>query len=265
MLKICVAGATGRMGSTLVREAVSRGFGIVGAVAASDDPNVGKTLREAGICDSDIKIVGPDGLKEAVSGADVYITFTTPNAEVANLPTVAKLGKRIVMGTTGLTAEQMAKIREAVWGRVPAVFSPNFALGVNILFKLAQLCKAFPQDYNFSIVEIHHTGKKDAPSGTAKQLGEIVSGLRGYSKTVYGREGISPRKPEELEILSLRVGGVPGIHDLVIAGPHEMLRIEHTAFSRNVFAQGALYAAEWICKQNEPRIYTMEDVLNLSS
>jgi 4-hydroxy-tetrahydrodipicolinate reductase len=253
------------MGSTIIKEAVSRGFRIVGAVAAPDGPNVGKTLRNAGICDLDIAIVGPKALKEAVSEADVYITFTTPKAEVANLPTVAKLGKRIVMGTTGLTAEQMTEIREAVLGRVPAVFSPNFALGVNILFKLAQLCKAFPQDYNFSIVEIHHTGKKDAPSGTARQLGEIVSGLRGYSKTVYGREGISPRTPEELEILSLRVGGVPGVHDLVIAGPHEMLRIEHTAFSRSVFAQGALYAAEWICKQSEPRIYTMEDVLSLSS
>ena len=262
MLKICVAGSTGRMGSTIIKEAISRGFQIVGAVAAPDDSSVGKTLREAGICDLGIKIVGPNGLKEAVSNTDVYISFTTPNAEVANLPVVAKLGKRIVMGTTGLTTEQMAKVREAVSGKVPAVFSPNFALGVNILFKLAQLCKAFPQDYSFSIVEIHHTGKKDAPSGTAKQLGEIVSGLRGYSKTVYGREGLSSRTPEELEILSLRVGGVPGVHDLVIAGSHEMLRIEHTAFSRSVFAQGALYAAEWVCRQSEPKIYTMEGVLS---
>jgi 4-hydroxy-tetrahydrodipicolinate reductase len=262
MLKICLAGATGRMGSIIIKEAISRGFQIVGAVAAPDDPSVGKTLRETGICDSSIKIVGPNGLKEAVRDADVYMTFTTPNAEAANLPVVAKLGKRIVMGTTGLTSEQMAKVREAVSGKVPAVFSPNFALGVNILFKLAQLCKAFPQDYNFSVVEIHHTGKKDAPSGTAKQLGEIVSGLRGYSKTVYGREGLRPRTPDELEILSLRVGGVPGVHDLVIAGPHEMLRIEHTAFSRSVFAQGALYAAEWVSRQSEPKIYTMEDILS---
>jgi len=261
MLKICVAGATGRMGTTLIKEAVDRGFQIVGAVAAPDDPNIGRSLREAGICDSDIKIEGPNGLKEAVRNADVYMTFTTPSAEIANLPIVAKLRKRIVMGTTGLTADQMAKVREAVSGRVPAVFSPNFALGVNILFKLAQLCKAFPQDYSFSIFEIHHTGKKDAPSGTAKQLGDIISSLRGYSKTVYGREGLSPRTPEELEVLSLRVGGVPGVHDLVIAGPHEMLRIEHTAFSRSVFAQGALYAAEWVCKQNEPKIYIMEDIL----
>jgi 4-hydroxy-tetrahydrodipicolinate reductase len=144
------------------------------------------------------------------------------------------------------------------------VFSPNYSVGVNILFQLARALKAFPPEYNFSISEIHHTGKKDAPSGTAKKLGEILADIRGYSKIVSGREGISPRKPEELEISALRAGGVPGIHDLIVAGPYEMLRIEHTAFSRSVFAQGAVYAAEWISKQNQARIFSMEDVLGLS-
>ncbi len=261
MTKLCVAGATGRMGSTLIKEAVNRGFQIVGAVAAPDDVNVGKSLSEAGVCSLDVKIVGPANLSEAIENADVYMTFTTPEAEVSNLPIVAEMGKRIVMGTTGFKDEQMEKIRNAISGRVPAVFAPNFALGVNILFRLAQICKAFPPEYDFSITEIHHKGKRDAPSGTAKKLGEVVSNVRGYSKVVHGREGLSPRVPEELEMLSLRTGGVPGIHDLVIAGPHEMIRIEHIAFSRSVFAQGALYAAEWICKQKEPRIYTMEDIL----
>jgi 4-hydroxy-tetrahydrodipicolinate reductase len=146
-------------------------------------------------------------------------------------------------------------------GKVPAVFSPNFSVGVNMLFKLAQMLKAFPPDYSFSISEIHHTAKKDAPSGTAKKLGEIIAAERGYSKTVYGREGISPRMSDELEIAALRAGGVPGIHDLIVAGPHEMLRLEHTAFSRSVFAQGAVYAAQWLNTQTEPRIFTMEDVL----
>lgn len=261
MVKICVAGATGKMGSVVVREAVSKGFQIVGAVASPNDPNVGKSLREAGICDLDIKVVGPDKLSEAIRNADVYITFTTPDAEVSNLPIVAEAGKRIVMGTTGFTEEQMRKVKEAVLGRVPAVFSPNFAFGVNILFKLAQIMQSLPPEYDISITEVHHTGKRDAPSGTAKKLGEIISTLRGYSKVVYGREGLNPRAPKELEIASLRVGGVPGIHDLIVAGPYEMLRIEHTAFARGVFAQGALYATEWICKQNEPKIYGVEDIL----
>jgi 4-hydroxy-tetrahydrodipicolinate reductase len=264
MLKLCVAGAAGKMSSTVIREAAAKCHQIVGAIEAPNNPCIGKTLRELSICDSDTTIVSSEKISEAAKDADVYITFTSPTAEVQNIPAVVELGKRIVLGTTGFTEEQTRQVRNAVSGRVPAVFSPNFSVGVNILFKLAQALKSFPPEYNFSIIEIHHTGKKDAPSGTAKKLGEIIANTRCYSKTVYGREGMSPRQPEELEIAALRVGGVPGIHDLIVAGPHEMLRIEHTAFSRNVFAQGAVYGAEWISKQNQPKIFSMEDVLGLS-
>ncbi len=183
---------------------------------------------------------------------------------MVNIPIVANLGKRIILGTTGFTPEQNRQIVNAMTGKIPAVFSPNYSVGVNILFKLAESLKAFPEGYDFSISEIHHTGKKDAPSGTAKKLGEIVANTRGYTKVVSGREGISPRQAGELEITALRAGGVPGIHDLIVAGPYEMLRIEHTAFSRNVFAQGAVYAAEWLSRQNEPKVYSMADVLGLS-
>jgi 4-hydroxy-tetrahydrodipicolinate reductase len=203
-------------------------------------------------------------LKEALEVADTYISFTVPTAEVINIPTVANLGKRIILGTTGFTPEQNRQVVAAMTGKVPAVFSPNYSVGVNIMFKLAESLKAFPSGYDFSINEIHHNGKKDAPSGTAKKLGEIVANTRGYRKVVSGREGISPRQAEELEITALRAGGVPGIHDLIVAGQYEMLRIEHTAFSRNVFAQGAVYAAEWLNKQNEPKVFSMADVLGLS-
>ncbi|MEM1530609.1 MAG: 4-hydroxy-tetrahydrodipicolinate reductase [Candidatus Bathyarchaeia archaeon] len=258
---MCVAGATGRMGSTLIREAVARGFRIVGAVAAKEDPNINRTLREAGICDLDVRIVDPLRIPEAVKDADVYVSFTTPEAEAANLPVVADLGKKIVMGTTGFTDEQMRKIKDAVSSRVPAVFSPNYAIGVNILFRLLRMMKVFPAGYDFSIVEIHHSGKRDAPSGTAKKIGEIISEVRGYTSISYGREGLNARKPGELEILAVRAGGVPGVHEIIIAGPYEMIRIEHTAFSRSVFAQGALYAVEWVYKQERPGIYSMDDVL----
>ena len=264
MLKLCVAGATGKMGNAVIREAAAKGFETVGAVEAAGNAYIGKSLRELGITNFDTRIMGPERISDAVQNADVYVTFTAPAAEVQNIPAVAGLGKRIVLGTTGFTEEQNRQIREAVQGKVPAVFSPNYSVGVNILFKLAQALKAFPPEYNFSISEIHHTAKKDAPSGTAKKLGEIIASVRGYSKTIYGREGISPRRPEELEITALRAGGVPGIHDLIVAGPYEMLRIEHTAFSRSVFAQGAVYAAEWIRKQNDPRIFGMDDVLGLA-
>jgi 4-hydroxy-tetrahydrodipicolinate reductase len=252
------------MGNAVIREAAAKGYQITGAIEAPGNPCIGKTLRELGICDSDTRVVNSDRINEATRDSNVYVTFTAPAAEVQNIPAVAALGKRIVLGTTGFTEEQNRQLREAVSGRVPAVFSPNFSVGVNILFKLARSLKSFPQEYNFSISEIHHTGKKDAPSGTAKKLGQIIADTRGYTRTVYGREGTSPRQPEELEVTALRAGGVPGIHDLIVAGPYEMLRIEHTAFSRSVFAQGAVYSAEWISRQDQNRIFSMEDVLSLS-
>lgn len=263
-IRLCVAGATGRMGSTVIREAITRGFKITGAIAAKDDPNINKTLREAGICDLNVKIVDPSRIIEAAKEADVYISFTTPEAEVVNIPIVADLGKKIVMGTTGFTEEQMRKIRDAVSNKVPAVFSPNFAIGINILFNLLRMIKMFPAEYDVSIIEMHHSGKKDAPSGTAKKMGEIIAEAKGYTSVTYGREGISVRKPGELEILAVRAGGIPGVHEVIIAGPYEVIRIEHTAFSRSVFAQGALYAAEWVYRQDKPGIYSMNDVLGLS-
>jgi 4-hydroxy-tetrahydrodipicolinate reductase len=264
MLKLCVAGAAGKMGNAIINEATAKGHQITGATEAPNTPCIGKSLKDLGICNSDTRILSSEKLSEAVSNADVYISFTSPTAEVINIPVVVNLRKRIILGTTGFTAEQNRHVINAMTGKVPAVFSPNYSVGVNILFKLAEALKAFPQGYDFSISEIHHTAKKDAPSGTAKKLGEIVANTRGYTKVVSGRDGISPRQPGELEISALRAGGVPGIHDLIVAGPYEMLRIEHTAFSRSVFAQGAVYAAEWLSKQNEPKVFSMADVLGLS-
>jgi 4-hydroxy-tetrahydrodipicolinate reductase len=264
LLKLCVAGAAGRIGNAIITEATSKGHQIVGAIEAPNNPCIGKTLRALGITNSDTRILSSDSLNEAVQDADTYVSFTMPAAEVVNIPIVANLGKRIILGTTGFNLEQNRQVVNAMSGKVPAVFSPNYSVGVNILFKLAEALKAFPSGYDFSINEIHHTGKKDAPSGTAKKLGEIIANTRGYTKVVSGREGISPRQPSELEITALRAGGVPGIHDLIVAGPYEMLRIEHTAFSRNVFAQGAVYAAEWLSKQNELKVFSMTDVLGLS-
>lgn len=264
MLKLCVAGAAGRMGNAIINEATAKGHHIVGAIEAPNSPAVGKNLRELGITNSETVVDSSNNLEQALSDADIFISFTVPAADLANIPIVANLGKRIILGTTGFTPDQNKQIIAAMSGKVPAVFSPNYSVGVNILFKLAEALKAFPAGYDFSLSEIHHTGKKDAPSGTAKKLEQIVSQARGYNKTVYGREGISPRQSGELESIAMRAGGVAGIHDIIVAGPNEMLRIEHTAFSRNVFAQGAVYAADWLSRQTELKVYSMADVLGLT-
>jgi 4-hydroxy-tetrahydrodipicolinate reductase len=249
------------MGQAIIAEAIAKGHQVTGATEAPTNPALGKSLRDLGF-NSDTKI--STDLTEALTDTDVFISFTTPHADLINLPNVANFGKRIILGTTGFTTEQTQQIITTISGKVPAVFSPNYSIGVNILFKLAEQLNAFPQNYDFSINEIHHTNKKDAPSGTAKKLGEIISNMRGYTATVSDRKGLNPRKPQELEVTSLRAGGIAGIHDLIVAGPNEMLRIEHTAFTRNVFAQGAVYAAEWLNTQSQPKIYSMTDVLGLS-
>ena len=263
MLNLCIAGL-GRMGQAIIHEAVAKGHQISGVIEVPSCPVVGKSLRELGVCNSETKLLSSEQIREALQNSDVFISFAAPAADLVNVPIAASMGKRIILGTTGFTPEQNRQVTAAMAGKVPAVFSPNYSVGVNILFKLAEALKAFPTGYDFSLSEIHHTGKKDAPSGTAKKLEQIVSQARNYSKTIYGREGISPRQPAELESVAIRVGGVPGIHDVIVAGPYEMLRLEHIAFSRNVFAQGAVYAAEWLSKQNQPKVYSMADVLGLS-
>jgi 4-hydroxy-tetrahydrodipicolinate reductase len=262
-IKLCLAGADGRMGSTIIKE-IERwpNIEISGALTASDSPNIGESLKILTGKDTSVKIWEANNIKESLRDADIYLSFTTPQAEIENLPIVADLRKKIVIGTTGFTEEQRQNIITNIKDKVPSILSPNFAIGVNILWKLLEISKIFPKNYDFSIVEIHHTGKSDSPSGTARKIEEIITKTRGYSKTIYGRRGISRRETGELETASLRLGGIPGIHEVLIAGPYELMRVEHTAFSRQLFAQGALLAVKWIHSQEIPGIYTMSDVLS---
>ena len=151
-------------------------------------------------------------------------------------------------------------------GKVPAVFSPNYSVGVNILFKLAEALKAFPEGYDFSTKRNPpHRQERCTHLAQPRSLSKYYLQVRSYTKTVYGREGISPRQPAELESVAIACWrSCQEFTMLIVAGPNEMLRIEHTAFSRNVFAQGAVYAAEWLSKQNEPKVFNMADVLGLS-
>jgi 4-hydroxy-tetrahydrodipicolinate reductase len=263
-LRVCVIGATGRMGTLIAREASGDRFEITGAVAAPDDPGVGKTLRELGAGNSDAKVSPPSRLAELLRGSDVCISFTSAQAEMANLRIVAQGGVPYVSGTTGLTAQQKKEVEAALAGKLPAVIASNFSVGANFLIAMSAALKALPQGFDVSIVEAHHSGKADAPSGTALSIAQEVSKARGYTKTVSGRSGTSKRGPGELEVSSLRGGGTPGIHTVHAFGPHEMITLEHVAFSRSGFALGALHAAEWVsAKGRERKVYGMAEVLGL--
>ena len=263
-LRVCLIGATGRMGTLIAREAPGDRFEMTGAVAAPDDPGLGKTLRDLGAGRSGTKVSPPSSLAELLRGSDVCISFTSAQAELGNLRTIAEGGIPYVSGTTGLTPQQRLEVDVALTGRVPAVIASNFSVGANLLIAMSAALKALPQGFDVSIVEAHHSGKADAPSGTALSIANEVSKARGYTKTVSGRSGASKRAPGELEVSSLRGGGTPGIHTVHAFGPHEMLTLEHLAFSRSSFALGALHAAEWVsAKGRERRVYGMADVLGL--
>jgi 4-hydroxy-tetrahydrodipicolinate reductase len=261
MIKLCIAGATGRMGKTLIKEAKESQFSIVGAVTSNKNPNIGKTLKELNLDSSNTTLVGPSGIKYALEEADIYVSFTNTEAELENIPVVAEHGVKIVTGTTGFNENEIKLLESLVSNKVPAVFAPNFSLGVNVLLKILEPLSLLPNSFDISIVEAHHTGKKDAPSGTANAIGDVVSRLKGYDSLVHGRSGISPRKSNDIEIMSVRAGGIPGTHQIIVAGPYEMIKIEHTAFTRSVFAHGALLVAEWISGVSQPGLYSLDDVL----
>ncbi|MBS7646274.1 MAG: 4-hydroxy-tetrahydrodipicolinate reductase [Candidatus Bathyarchaeia archaeon] len=262
MTKICVVGAAGKMGRVIISEAVSRNFEIVGAIESPNNPLLGKTLRELGICDLDVPLQGSSKLKEALGKADVYLSFTTPEAELINIPEAVEMGKRIVMGTTGFTEDQLNQLKILVSSKVPAVFAPNFSIGMNFMIKMLHQLAYLPEEYEISILEAHHSKKRDSPSGTALNIARLISDIRGYRKIVQARERLASRSREELEVLSIRAGGIPGIHEVIIAGPYDMITISHISFSRNAFALGALRAVEWVMKQKQPGVYSMEDVLS---
>ena len=160
MVKFCVAGAAGRMGNAIIAEAIMKGHQIVGVVEAPGSLYIGKSLKELNIANSDTKILGSDKLNEALHRCRCLHQFHYPISRINQHPNCRNQGKRIILGTTGFTPEQTQQVLAEISGKVPAVFSPNYSVGVNILFKIAESLKIFPQGYDFSISEIHHTGQK---------------------------------------------------------------------------------------------------------
>jgi 4-hydroxy-tetrahydrodipicolinate reductase len=222
---------------------------------------LGRTLRDCALADSDIILRPPADIENAARDCDVFLSFTSADAELMNLPHVVHLRKPLVIGTTGFSQDQRARL-ESIVKPVPAVITPNFSVGANFLFALTEKLSQLPPSYDFSIIETHHNRKNDAPSGTASSIADILKARRGYTRIVHGRTGLSPRSPEELEVLSVRGGGIPGQHEVLAAGASEMIRLEHMVFSRLAFVAGALLAAGWIVRQ-KPGLYGMEEVLGL--
>jgi len=267
MIRAVVCGAAGRMGCALIRIIhQTGGMTLTGALERPDSPLLGEDAGlPAGLGPLGVVIEG-DPAAALAHGADVLIDFTAPDPTIEHLKLCARAKVAAVVGTTGLSSAEKKVLAEKAHA-IPVVFSPNFSLGVNVLFKLAELAaRTLGPAYDAEIVEAHHNRKKDAPSGTALRLAEAVAGAtsRDLGKVaVYGRQGmVGERRPDEIGIQSVRAGDIVGDHTLILAGPNERLELVHRAHSRENFAQGAVKAAQWVAGR-KPGLYDMGDVLGL--
>jgi 4-hydroxy-tetrahydrodipicolinate reductase len=252
-IKIAVAGSKGRMGQLIIEE-VHR-FEDLELVAGFDILGVGDPLG-GGVIVSDAS-----DLAEVLrrSGAQVLIDFTTPAATTENVRVAADLGVDLVVGTTGISEDLKKEMARDIDGRVAAVISPNFSVGVNLFWKLIEVAAKSLEGYDIEVIEAHHRNKMDAPSGTATEAVRVLAKATGRSEVVYGREGQGLRG-DEIGVHAVRAGDIVGDHTVLFAGPGERLEIKHQAHSRQAFASGAVRAARWVASVPSG-VYAMADVL----
>lgn len=267
MVKIAVAGACGKMGSRIVALTGDYdGLTLGGAFERKGHANIGKDAGEtSGVGAKGVKIVGT--VQEALSTADLLIDFTMPEATLANLEVAAKMGKMMVIGTTGMKKDELDRVRE-LSKKIPCVMASNMSLGVNLLLKvLGDISRVLGDAYDVEIVETHHRLKKDAPSGTAIMMAKAIADAMGRDlekDAVYERHGIiGERTRKEIGIQTLRAGDVVGDHTVIFGGLGERIEVTHKASSRDTFARGALKAAMWLNNNRPAGLYDMQDVLGL--
>lgn len=265
-VRVAVIGAAGRMGRALI-EAVHESAQCILAAAIDRPGNslIGGDAGElAGVGKLGVPVV--DDLAQVVDQFDVLIDFTAPAATVANARFCAEHGKRIAIGTTGLSAEQKGELADSA-RQTAIMFAPNMSVGVNLCFKLLALAaEVLGDEVDIEIIEAHHRHKVDAPSGTALRMGEVVAAALGRDLSdvaVYGREGQEgPRARQTIGFETIRAGDIVGEHTVMFAADGERVEITHKATSRMNFARGAVRACQWL-QHREPGLFDMQDVLGL--
>ena len=242
-LTLLLNGSKGRMGLAVIEAARELGVPIGAAVDVGDDPSA------------------------AIGSCDVIVDFSSPKATRSLLDLAAAHRKAIVIGTTGHSADEK-RLLLPIAACVPCVWAGNFSVGVNLLFALSrQAARILGPDYDAEVIEMHHRFKKDAPSGTAARLLEIILEERklGAGALRHGRKGLTgERSKSEVGIHSLRGGDVVGDHTVIFAGLGERLELTHKASDRAIFARGAVRAAQWVAGR-KAGVYDMQDVLGLNA
>ncbi|MFM9912131.1 MAG: 4-hydroxy-tetrahydrodipicolinate reductase [Methylophilaceae bacterium] len=265
MLKIAIAGCTGRMGQALLQSvADDPELRLHAALEQANSPALGRDAGELFGAPCGIKVSAD---LAALSGADVLVDFTRPEASMEYIAACRKSGVALVIGTTGFSVEQKQAITAAAQD-IGIVFAPNMSVGVNLLINLVQsAAKVLNEGYDIEIIEAHHRHKVDAPSGTALRLGEAAAAALGRDLSkcaVYGREGVTgERDANTIGFATVRGGDVVGDHTVLFAGIGERVELTHKASSRATFALGALRAAKFLAVKKSG-LFDMQDVLALN-
>ena len=264
-MRIAIAGSSGRMGRMLIETVLkAEDMQLAAALDVAGSAYLGKDAGElvGAPCGTPIRA----DFDAALAGVDCLIDFTRPAGTLAHLASCRKHGVAMVIGTTGMEAEQKKAIEHA--GRdIPIVFAPNMAVGVNLVFKLLDTAaRVLAQGYDIEVIEAHHRHKVDAPSGTALRMGEVVAAALGRDLkqcAVYGREGVTgERDPSTIGFATVRGGDIVGDHTVLFAGTGERVEITHKAASRMPYALGSLRAARFL-KERKNGLFDMQDVLGL--
>ena len=265
LLHVVIAGSAGRMGRALL-ECVFQApdLRLHAALERSDSPFLGKDAGESLGTPCGVRIT--DDIAAALTRAHVLIDFTRPEGTLLHLRACVQAGVNMVVGTTGLSAEQKLQVKQAT-ERVAVVMAPNMSVGVTLLLKLLDTAaRVLKEGYDIEIVEAHHRLKVDAPSGTALRMGEVVANAVGRDLgqvAVYGREGVTgERQASTIGFSTIRGGDIVGDHTALFAGIGERIEITHKASSRATFALGALRAARFLAGKHSG-LFDMQDVLGL--
>jgi 4-hydroxy-tetrahydrodipicolinate reductase len=266
MIKIAVCGAAGRMGQRIINSIVeAEGVELSGALERPAHPLVGQDAGLISGC-GPLGVLISDDLNGVIAGCDVMIDFTAPKVSLKNLEACGLQKKSIVIGSTGFTPDERALAAELA-REIPVVIAPNMSVGVNVCFKiLKDIAGILGDDFDVEIVEAHHRLKKDAPSGTAVRMGEVVAEALGrdYNKVANcHREGITAeRTREEIGMQTIRGGDIIGEHTVYFIGMGERIELSHRAMTRDMFSRGSVRAAKWVVGR-APGVYDMQDVLGL--
>ncbi len=265
MLKVVIAGCSGRMGHALLEGVFAdESLTLYGALERSDSPQIGRDAGEQFGKKSGV-LISHDN-EAVLKGADVLVDFTRPEPSLIYLAACQKAGVNMVIGTTGFNAEQKAEIADAA-KEIAVVFAPNMSVGVTLLISLVQAAaQVLSEGYDIEVIEAHHRHKVDAPSGTALRLGEAAASALGRNLddcAIYGREGVTgERDPSTIGFATVRGGDVVGDHTVLFAGIGERVELTHKASSRATFALGALRAAKFM-QGKKSGLFDMQDVLGL--